>query len=97
MSELIAKLNNISPQWAGVMMAMFIAVIRVIYDDRETRPLRIFLESLLCGGLALTANYGVMALGLNQNWSIFMGGVIGYLGSSSVKLLAHDIIKDKFK
>lgn len=95
MSDWIKALNDLPPEIAGMIMAMFMAVIRVIYDDQETKALRIFLESLLCGGLSLTASYGITALGLNINWAIFAGGVIGYLGSATVRSAAFRFITKK--
>ena len=97
MSEWVKTLNNISPEMAGALMAMFIAVIRVIYDGKETKALRIILESILCGALSLTMSYGIQAMGLNVNWAIFSGGVIGYLGSSTVRMLALTLISRKIK
>lgn len=80
------------------LMAVVISVLRVIYDKEETKPLRIMLESGICGCLAMTAHYGLSALGLDtSNWSPFIGGVIGYLGSASVRGLALRVINSKIK
>jgi len=97
LEELKATLNSLTPEYAGVFMAMFIAILRVIYDGKETRPMRILLESVICGALSLTASYGILALGLNQNWAIFAGGVIGYLGSATVRGLALKLLNSKVK
>ena len=88
-------MNNIPPEISGALMAVFISILRVIYDQRETKPMRIVLESLICGALSLTASSGILALGLNMNWAIFAGGTIGYLGSESVRSFAIKIISKK--
>lgn len=95
-NEWVSLLNKMPPELAGALMAMFIAVLRIIYDGKETRPMRIILESCICGALSLTASFGITAMGLNMNWAIFVGGVIGYLGAESVRVLALSIIKHRF-
>ena len=88
-------LTRISPEAAGVLMAMFIAALRVIYDREENKPLRILLESGICGGLSLTASSGILAMGLDMNWAIFVGGTIGYFGSATVRQIALKILNTK--
>lgn len=90
-------LNRLSPEIAGILMAMFIAVLRVIYDRQETKPMRIVLEACICGALSLTASSAILALGLNQNWAIFAGGAIGYFGSATIRTLAMKIIKSRLR
>ncbi len=89
--------NKLPPEIIGVLMAMFIAILRVIYDKEETSPMRITLESLLCGALSFTANFGIIAMGLDSNWSVFIGGSIGYFGSTTVRAVAIRFLKNKVK
>lgn len=91
----ISLFNKLPPEVAGVIMAMFIATLRVIYDREDTAPIRILLEALICGSLSLTASFGLTALELNANWAIFAGGVIGYMGSASVRVLALKFLNRK--
>ena len=93
----ITALNNLPTEAIGVLMAMFIAILRVIYDREETKPMRIILESLICGALSLTASSGIIALGLNINWSVFVGGVIGYFGSTTVRSIAIKVLNSRIK
>jgi lambda family phage holin len=94
---LIAELNGLPPAIAGAMMSMVISTIRVLYDGKETKALRIFLEAILCGALSLTASAGISAMGLNVNWSVFAGGLIGYLGSNTVRYIAWNLITKKLR
>jgi lambda family phage holin len=87
--------DRVPPEIAGVIMAVAIAILRVIYDRNETRLLRVVLEAGICGGLSLTASYGISAAGLSPNWSIFAGGVIGYLGSNTVRQIAVRALERK--
>lgn len=84
--------DKIPPELAGVALAMVISFLRIVYDHQETRPIRIILESLICGALSLTAFYGVKAMGLDVDWSIFVGGAIGYLGPTSIRALLLKVI-----
>jgi len=85
-------LTKLPPEAAGVLMAMFIAALRVVYDREETKPMRILLESGICGGLSLTASSGILAMGLDMNWAIFAGGAIGYFGSATVRQVALKVL-----
>lgn len=91
----VSILNKLPPEIVGVLMAMFIATLRVIYDKEETRPVRIMLEALICGALSLTASSAIVALELNINWAVFAGGVIGYVGSATVRAIALKLIHRK--
>ena len=95
--EWIKVLNNLPPEMAGFLMAIVISFLRVIYDQKETRPLRLILESLICGCLSLTASSAIVALHLNINWAMFAGGIIGYLGSSTIRSLALRLINREIK
>lgn len=95
MHKVIDFLNNLPPQMAGVFMAIFMAYIRVVYDQKETKPQRIIVESILCGALSLTATFGISAIGLDINWAVFTGGVIGYLGPQSVREYVTKVLNKK--
>jgi len=88
-------IDKLSPQEAGALMAMVIAAFRVLYDKEDTKPLRILLESLICGCLSVTASSAITAMGLDPNWAIFAGGTIGYMGSATVRAVAYKFINDK--
>lgn len=94
---MIEHLKEIPPSLAGVLMAVVVAVIRVIYDKEETSFVRIALESVLCGALALTAGSAINALGYDQNWTLFAGGMIGFMGSQSIRAIANRFINKRLK
>ena len=71
----------------GMFTAMIIAILRILYDRKEVRTVRLLLEASLCGALVLPISYGIKALGGNGDWSVFIGGVIGYLGPTTVRML----------
>ncbi len=98
MIESLTKiLNNIPSELAGVMMAMFLSILRIIYDDKEARPVRVVIEAMICGALSLTAISAITAMGLNENWAVFIGGSIGYLGPTTVRGFALKALEKRVK
>ena len=89
-------IGSFPPWFSGVLMAIFISILRVIYDRSETSFGRIILESLICGSLTLAAGSAANALGY-PDWNLFIGGVIGFMGSQSIRALANRIIDKKIK
>ena len=75
-------------------MAILTSVLRVIYDQEETKFTRILLESLICGTLTLTVGSALRALGY-EDWYMFCGGAMGFMGSQTVRALAYKIINKK--
>ena len=76
-------------------MAIFMSVLRIVYDKEETSFIRILLEGLICGALTVTVGSALVALGYGQNWYLFCGGAIGFMGSQSIRVLAHKVINKK--
>lgn len=95
--SIIQILNNLPPAVAGVLMSIFISILRVIYDEDETRWMRTILEAALCGALTLTINSGVVAMGFGMNWAIFIGGTVGYFGSQKVRCWALKLVNRKMR
>jgi len=50
------RLYLANPLWQGAIMATVISGLRVLYEAKETSKRRILLESLICGGLSLSAS-----------------------------------------
>ena len=88
-------LNSLPPWVGGFFMATIIAVLRVIYDQEETVWWRIALESLICGALTIAAGSLLSAMGFGQNWYLGAGGIIGFMGSQSVRAAADKFVMKK--
>ncbi|WP_051299010.1 phage holin, lambda family [Marinobacterium litorale] len=93
--RVIEHFKDIPPSVQGVLMAVVIAILRVVYDQKETSIVRIILEGALCGSLAMTASTAIEALGYDQNWVIFFGGMIGFIGSTTIRAIAIKMIGQK--
>ena len=71
----------------GAVLALAIAFLRITYAGGRGR--RRLIESLLCGLITLAAATGTHLLGIPQEATPFLGGVVGLLGI--------DIIRDRAK
>ena len=91
----VKALENIPPWLGGVLMAVIISVLRVIYDEEETSIVRIALESMICGALSLTFGSIVAAIGANPGWQIFIGGMLGFMGSHTVRRIAMRAVNQR--
>lgn len=89
---LATLIQNLPAPVGGVIMAMFVSVIRVVYDREETSAIRIGLESLICGSLTLAGGSLALAMGLDEGYHLFIGGAVGFIGSQSIKKLAMRFI-----
>ena len=87
--------ENVPPWLGGALMAVLISIIRIVYDKEETNFVRIALESLLCGFLSVCAGSAFDAMGYGQNWYLFCGGFIGFMGSQSIRAFAKSWLKGK--
>lgn len=94
-STMFEEFKEIPPVLLSVLLAVVIALLRVVYDKEETSAVRIGLEAVLCGALAVVGASGVEAMGLDQNWTVFIGGVIGFVGSQSIRSFANTFIDRK--
>lgn len=74
-----------SPIWQGSVLAAVIAALRVLYDDQETRIVRVILEALLCGALALCVSSIVEMLSLPPSATVTIGGAIGFIGVTALR------------
>ena len=91
----LKALENIPPWLGGTLMAVIISILRVIYDEEETSTVRTCLESMICGGLSLTFGSAVAAMGANPGWQIFIGGMLGFMGSHTVRRLAMKVLNQR--
>jgi lambda family phage holin len=84
--------KNLDPTIMAPIFAIIVSILRVVYDGKETRVIRIVLEAAICGLLTLAAGSAIRAMGLNDDWSMVAGGIIGFLGSEFVRYTAKRIV-----
>ncbi len=88
-------LEKIPAELVGFSLAVFLAIVRIWGDERDNKFMRILIESVICGGLSVSLSFAVLAMGMSVYWSAFIGGMIGYLGSTTIHALAVKIIHSK--
>ncbi|WP_460067562.1 phage holin, lambda family [Pseudomonas sp. H1_G08] len=84
-AKLWLALSN--PLMAGVIMAITVCLLRVIYDGKETSVRRIIFEALICGSLSLVASSIIEWMAWPSSLSIAAGGTIGFLGVTAIREL----------
>lgn len=88
-------IKHMPPWLGGMLMAMVIAVLRVVYDKEETHFTRVLLEAFICGSLTLAFGSGADAMGMGDGWHLFIGGLVGFLGSQAIRRLAYRAINSR--
>lgn len=74
-----------------------VAMLRVMYDDREPSIVRRLLECSLCGAIALCVSSLAAAVGIEGDYSTFAGGAIGLLGADQVRAWGRRIAERRVK
>ena len=73
---------------AGIL-AFALSYLRILYDDKEPRPVRRLLEALLGGLLVYIIGMTCEAFGLHSGWSYAAAGFVGVLGVDQVRQMAQ--------
>lgn len=81
-AALLAWLSVHQPQLYAFLLSIGIAVLRVIYGGGATR--QVWLEGALCGLMTLAVLSGSSWLGIPQDASAFIGGLVGFVGVKKI-------------
>ena len=77
--------ENIPEPVRAALLAAVVALARILYDGKEPRWVRRFLEATLCGLIALGIAHLISALGMSSGWSTFLGASVGLFGADQVR------------
>jgi len=80
-----------SPELKAAFFSIFMAYLRILYENKEQKRLRKLLESLMCGGLTYAAASGLTYFSLPPGVSLFVGGMISLMGVDYVREKAKSI------
>lgn len=90
MIELIGKLIDWfweSPIAQAVTLTVVLAVLRIVYDDKETTWTRINIEGGMTGVLVMMFGKGLLAFGAPLEWAFVFGGFLASIGVTHFRKL----------
>ena len=79
----------------SALLAFALSYMRVLYDDKEPRPVRQLIEALLGGMIVLLVGLSCDELGVSRGWSYVAAGIVGTLGVNWVRTMARAWAKKK--
>lgn len=72
------------------LLTCLIAFLRLLYD--EVSGSRRFVESILCGFIALSVSAGLEHFGFPDSLAPFIGGVIGFFGIDKIRETSNKVM-----
>jgi len=97
-SFLVSKvLNSIPEPFRAALLAAIVALLRILYDGKESRWVRRLLEAALCGAIALGVAHLIEAAGMSQGWATFLGASIGLFGADQVREWGRRIAEKRMR
>lgn len=79
----------------AVVMTVVMAVLRVLYDDKETKWERIFLEAGMCGLITCCAAALLSYFSLPNTLIVTIGGTVGFLGVNEIRAVIKRLLNKK--
>jgi lambda family phage holin len=83
--HILKAIDALPEPMRAAILASIVAMVRVMYDGKEPRWVRRFLESVLCGLIALGISHLIQAIGMPDGWSTFLGASVGLFGADKVR------------
>lgn len=78
-----------SSQGFPMAIAFILSYLRILYDDREPRPVRQFIEASLGSMIVLAVGITCERFGLSSGWSYAAAGFVGTMGVNQVRTMAR--------
>jgi lambda family phage holin len=82
-------------QGLAFVLAFVLSYFRIMFDNKEPRPLRRFIEATLGGLIAFVVGITVERFGLSSGWTYAAVGFIGVLGVDQVRAFARALAERK--
>lgn len=73
----------------AVALAFVLSYVRILYDDKEPKPVRQLLEASLGALIVLLVGLAAEKFGMSSGWSYAVAGFVGVLGVNQVRTLAQ--------
>lgn len=88
---LIKVVESVPPWAGGVIMALVVSVLRIIFDGEDNWKKGVA-EVGLCVALTVGIGSAIRAAGFDGYWDLAIGSAVGALGSQFVRRIAKNII-----
>ncbi|WP_439242467.1 phage holin, lambda family [Lonepinella sp. BR2474] len=85
---IIAYLQNNLNAIYSFTMAFFIAIFRICYIGKERKKIRVVIESILCGLIAIASESVFIYLDMPSKLSVAFGSIVALLGIDKVREMA---------
>ncbi|MDV5862008.1 phage holin, lambda family [Pseudomonas mendocina] len=73
----------------AVALAFVLSYVRILYDDKEPKPVRQLLEASLGALIVFLVGLAAEKFGMSSGWSYAVAGFVGVLGVNQVRTLAQ--------
>ena len=90
-----STINGIQALIGGFVLSFILTVLRVIYDDQESRWQRVLFEALLNSSLTVASWAMVIAFDYPPVLAVGLGGLFAFLGVNTVRGAARKYINKK--
>lgn len=87
--------NWLASEVMAPILAFLFALLRMIYFENDVKWQRVLVESVLCAMVALTAWYGVTAMGLHDRWAVVIGTLVSLHGLEYLRDISRRLIEKK--
>jgi len=90
-------INALPPEGMTGLVGAAVGLLRILYDESETRPLRVVLEVAFSGCMGVVFGWGAISLGFNVQFALFVSGITGYIGHQELRKLVIRFLNNKTK
>ena len=82
---------------AGFVMAFFMSMLRAWFLQKKSSYRQRMLDGAICGALTLSCMSLLTHLGVAENLSTFIGGLLGFVGAEEIRKFLFALIRKKIE
>ena len=90
-----STINEMQSLFSSVILSLVLTVLRVAYDNKETRWQRVLFEAMLNVALTVAGWSVVIGLDYPPILAVGIGGLLAFLGVDTVRSLARKKLNEK--
>lgn len=77
------------------LMAFLMSLVRAKFTNKDETSLHNFSDAIICGFLTLSTMPVLGHIGLNEDFAIFIGSMIGFIGAEKIRVFLFDFVNSK--